>query len=417
MPVQKSYIEKIAINAKSASYDIAVKGTNEKNSLLNLIAGELNENHDLIIEANKRDIAYANKTGKSKAFIDRLTLDHKRIDSMAKTVKDIALQPDPIGGGDMIIKRPNGLKIMKIRVPIGVVAIIYESRPNVTSDIAAMTLKSGNSVILRGGKESIHSNRAIVGLIHDAIKKSKFPADAVQLVDKTDYKLMTELLKMNNYIDVIIPRGGENLINFVVENSTIPIIKHDKGICHVFVDKSADKIKAEKITINSKVQKPSVCNAAETLLIHKKYEHAKSLIQALLDNGVEVVGDAGVLQLFKQLKPATEEDWYTEYLDLKISVRMVDDVEKAIEHINHYGSHLSDTIVSECYQNIQLFLDRVDSAAVYANASTRFTDGGEFGLGAEVGISTQKIHVRGPMGLEGLTTAKWIVYGDGQIRE
>jgi glutamate-5-semialdehyde dehydrogenase len=254
-------------------------------------------------------------------------------------------------------------------------------------------------------------------LIHDAIKKSKFPADAVQLVDKTDYKLMTELLKMNNYIDVIIPRGGENLINFVVENSTIPIIKHDKGICHVFVDKSADKIKAEKITINSKVQKPSVCNAAETLLIHKKYEHAKSLIQALLDNGVEVVGDAGVLQLFKQLKPATEEDWYTEYLDLKISVRMVDDVEKAIEHINHYGSHLSDTIVSECYQNIQLFLDRVDSAAVYANASTRFTDGGEFGLGAEVGISTQKIHVRGPMGLEGLTTAKWIVYGDGQIRE
>jgi glutamate-5-semialdehyde dehydrogenase len=249
------------------------------------------------------------------------------------------------------------------------------------------------------------------------MKKNNFPEDSVQFIEKTDYEHAAELLKQSNCIDVVIPRGGEKLIKFVEEHSKIPVIKHDKGICHIYVDEIADKVKAENITINAKVQKPSVCNAAETLLIHKKYPHAKSLIQALLDKEVEVVGDAGVLQMFKALKPATEEDWFTEYLDLKISVKMVDGVGEAINHINRYGSHHSDAIVSECYDNIQLFLDRVDSAAVYANASTRFTDGGEFGLGAEVGISTQKIHVRGPMGLEGLTTEKWVVYGDGQVRE
>ncbi|MGA2141798.1 MAG: glutamate-5-semialdehyde dehydrogenase [Brevinematales bacterium] len=416
MPAQKSYIEEIAQKARAVSYEISSRGTGEKNALLNSIADELSENHDLILEANKKDV-FALNAEKGKAFLDRLKLDDKRIEAMVTTIRDIAAQPDPIGSGNWINKRPNGLKIMKIRIPIGVVAIIYESRPNVTSDIAAMTLKTGNSVILRGGKESIHTNCAIVGLIHDAMKKNNFPEDSVQFIEKTDYEHAAELLKQSNCIDVVIPRGGEKLIKFVEEHSKIPVIKHDKGICHIYVDEIADKVKAENITINAKVQKPSVCNAAETLLIHKKYPHAKSLIQALLDKEVEVVGDAGVLQMFKALKPATEEDWFTEYLDLKISVKMVDGVGEAINHINRYGSHHSDAIVSECYDNIQLFLDRVDSAAVYANASTRFTDGGEFGLGAEVGISTQKIHVRGPMGLEGLTTEKWVVYGDGQVRE
>jgi glutamate-5-semialdehyde dehydrogenase len=280
-----------------------------------------------------------------------------------------------------------------------------------------MTLKSGNSVILRGGKESLRSNCAIVGLIHDAMKKNGFPADSVQFLEKTDYEHAAELLKMNQYIDVVIPRGGENLIKFVEEHSRIPVVKHDKGVCHVYVDENADRTKAENIVINSKVQKPSVCNSAEKLLIHSAYPHSKSLIQALLDKGVEVIGDSRVLDMFSKLKPATEEDWFTEYLDLKITVKIVENVESAIDHINFYGSHHSDAIVSESYKNIQLFLDRVDSAAVYANASTRFTDGGEFGLGAEVGISTQKIHVRGPMGLEGLTTDKWVIYGEGQVRE
>ncbi len=416
MTVQKSYIEEIARKAKETSYEIALKGTNEKNALLYSFADELTKNHEFIIEENKKDISFATKNEKSKAFIDRLTLNKKRIEAMANTVREIALQPDPTGGG-YIITRPNGLKIMKIRVPIGVVAIIYESRPNVTSDIAAMAIKSGNSVILRGGKESLQSNCAIVGSVHTVMKKNGFPTDSVQLLEKTDYEILAELLRMNNYLDVVIPRGGENLIKFVDEHSMIPVIKHDKGICHVYIDESAEKNKAEKIIINAKVQKPSVCNSAETLLIHEKYPYTKSLIQALIDSGVEIVGDSGILKLFPQLKPATDADWYTEYLDLKISAKIVNDVDEAINHINHYGSHHSDAIVSESYKNIQKFLDRVDSAAVYANASTRFTDGGEFGLGAEVGISTQKIHGRGPMGLEGLTTEKWVVYGDGQVRE
>jgi glutamate-5-semialdehyde dehydrogenase len=247
--------------------------------------------------------------------------------------------------------------------------------------------------------------------------KKHFPGDAVQLIDKTEHEVVNALLKMNQYIDVVIPRGGENLIKSVVENSKIPVIKHDKGICHVYVDETADKIKAERIVINAKCQKPSVCNAAETLLIHKDYPYQKELIQALMDCKVEVVGDKNVLKFFPELKEATEEDWFTEYLDYKISVRILDSLDDAISHINHYGSHHSDAIVSESYNNIQMFLDKVDSAAVYANASTRFTDGGEFGLGAEVGISTQKLHVRGPMGLDGLTAEKWVIYGDGQIRE
>ncbi len=411
------YVEEIARRAKEISYQIASAGTNEKNALLNQIADELVENSGFIIQENKKDLEYASREGKSGSFIDRLTLSKKRIDLMAQAVREIALLPDPVGSGSMLTRRPNGLKIMKVRAPLGVVAIVYESRPNVTSDVAAMTIKTGNAVILRGGKESVNSNRAIAGLIHKAMDKKHFPGDAVQLIDKTEHEVVNALLKMNQYIDVVIPRGGESLIKSVVENSTIPVIKHDKGICHVYVDETADKIKAERIVINAKCQKPSVCNAAETLLIHKDYQYPKELIQALMDCKVEVVGDKNVLKFFPKLKEATEEDWFTEYLDYKISVRILDSLDAAINHINHYGSHHSDAIISESYNNIQIFLDKVDSAAVYANASTRFTDGGEFGLGAEVGISTQKLHVRGPMGLDGLTAEKWVIYGDGQIRE
>jgi len=411
------YVETISKNAKEASYKISQLGTKEKDLALISIAEEILKNKDYIIKENRKDLEFAASIGKSKAILDRLMLDSKRIEAMAKAVKDVSLLPDPVGSGNYITRRPNGLKIQKIRVPIGVIAMIYESRPNVTSDAASLTLKSGNAVILRGGKEAINSNKAIANLIKQALEKTNLPPDAVQLIDRTEHEIVDVLLKMDKYIDLVIPRGGESMIKSIVEKSTIPVIKHDKGLCHIFVDESANQEKAEKIVINAKCQKPSVCNAVETLLIHKKYSYAKELIKKLIDRNVEIVGDQTVLSLFPDLKEATEEDWFTEYLDYKISIKMVNGVEEAINHINYYGSHLSDAIISENYDNIQLFLDRVDSAAVYANASTRFTDGGEFGLGTEVGISTQKLHIRGPMGLEGLTTEKWIIYGDGQIRE
>ncbi len=412
-----SYALDIAKRAKSVSLEVASKGTKEKNALLEYIAKSIEENADYIIEENKKDINFAEGLNKTKAFIDRLVLDEKKVKSLKNAILDIVALPDPIGSGNLIIKRPNGLKIEKIKVPIGVVAMIYESRPNVTSDSAALCLKSGNTVILRGGKEAINSNRAITNVIRYGLKKMNFPEDAVILIEELDYQVVDELLKMNEYIDLVIPRGGENLIKSVVEKSTIPVIKHDKGVCHVYIDANADKIKAEKIVINAKCQKPSVCNAMETLLIHKDYPYIQELIKKLIDLNVIVVADENIRKIFPDLEEAREEDFYKEYLDYKLNAKIVENVEEAISHINKYGSHHSDSIVSESYKNVQLFLERVDSAAVYANASTRFTDGGEFGLGAEMGISTQKLHVRGPMGLEGLTTEKWIIYGDGHIRE
>ncbi len=411
------YAISIAKRAKSISSDVALKNTFEKNNALNIIAQNLLRNIDYIIEENKKDIEYAIANIKKQAVIDRLMLDEKRIKSMAKAVEEIIMLPDPVGSGRMTTKRPNGLIIHNIRIPIGVIAMIYESRPNVTCDAASLTLKSGNTVILRGGKEAIHSNIALANLLRTSIKAAGLPEDAVQIIDKTEHEIVDELLKLNQYIDVVIPRGGENFIKNVVEKSSIPVIRHDKGVCHVFVDESADKIKAEKIVINAKCQKPSVCNAIETLLIHKKYPYKKELIKKLIDNKVEILADEGIRSIYNNLKPAIEEDWFTEYLDYKISIKEVNDTKEAIDHINYYGTHLSDSIISENYDNTQLFLERVDSATVYANASTRFTDGGEFGLGAEVGISTQRLHARGPMGLEALTTEKWVIYGSGQIRE
>ncbi len=411
------YIVKIAKNAKDVSLEVASMNTKDKNNALMSIQKNILNNIDTIITENKKDIEFAISAGKSKAFTDRLLLDEGRIKSMVSSIQEVIGLPDPVGSGNWITRRPNGLKIQKIRVPIGVVAMIYESRPNVTCDASSLTLKSGNTVILRGGKESIHSNIIIANLIRAGLKTAGFPEDSVQLIERTEHEIVDEMLKLNDYIDVVIPRGGESLIKSVIEKSNIPVIKHDKGLCHVFIDESANREKAEKITINAKCQKPSVCNAMETLLIQENYPYWKELITELLNNRLEVRADDKICSIFKSLKLATEEDWHTEYLDYIISVKLVRDVKEAIRHINFYGSHLSDAIVSENYDNIQLFLDRVDSATVYANASTRFTDGGEFGLGTEVGISTQKLHARGPMGLESLTTEKWIIYGNGQIRE
>lgn len=408
--------EAVAKRAKAVSYEVASKSTAEKNNALKEIAKELTAQADYIIGQNRKDVDFAKEIGKTPAIIERLVLDKKRIDAMAEGLLSIAALPDPVGSGSSIQKRPNGLKILKVRVPIGVVAMIYESRPNVTSDAAGLTLKSGNTVILRGGKEALHSNIAIADIVRTGLEKAGFPKDAVQLIDRTEHEVVDELLLLNQYIDVVIPRGGESLIKSVVEKSRIPVIKHDKGVCHVFVDESADPEKAEAIVINAKCQRPSVCNAIETLLLHENYPHKEAMIKKLLENQVEVIADKAMHELFSDLKPATEADWFTEYLDYKISVRVVKDVKEAVEHINFYGSHHSDAILSENYDNTQFFLDRVDSAVVYANASTRFTDGAEFGLGAEIGISTQKLHARGPMGLESLTSEKWVVYGSGQVR-
>lgn len=410
------YAVKMADKAKNCAHEVAQKSTKEKNAALKAITESVLASADTIVAANAKDIEFSTSIGKNQAFLDRLKLDRKRIESMVKAVEDIITLPDPVGSGNLIQKRPSGLKIQKIRVPIGVVLMIYESRPNVTSDAAALCLKSGNVVILRGGKESVHSNLAIASAIRAGLKKAGFPEDAVTMIDKTDYEIVDELLQLDKTIDLVIPRGGERLIRSVSEKSLIPVIKHDKGVCHVYVDANADKDMAEAITVNAKVSRPSVCNAAETLLVHKDYPYKKELVEALLAKNVEVRADETIRGIVSDLPAATEEDWFTEYLDFIISAKVVSGTDEAIEHINHYGSHHSDAIVSKDYGNIQKFLDGVDSAAVYANASTRFTDGGEFGLGAELGISTQKLHVRGPMGLEGLTTEKWIIYGEGQIR-
>jgi len=412
-----SYVENIAKRAKDISLDVASKGTKEKNRALEEIANLLEKNIDYIVGENKKDLVFSQEIGKSQAFIDRLELNEKRIKAMASSIREIIALPDPVGSGSYIAKRPNGLVIQKVRVPIGVIAIIYESRPNVTSDAASLCIKSGNVTILRGGKEAINSNIAISNLIREGLKKADFSVDTVIMIDRTEHEIVDVLLGMNQYIDLVIPRGGESLIKTVVEKSKIPVVKHDKGVCHVFVDESAEKDMAEAIVVNAKCQRPSVCNAMETLLVHRDYPYIKELIGKLLELNVEIFACENLRKIFPSLEPATEENYYTEYLDYKMSAKIVGDVKEAVEHINRYGSHHSDAIVSENYTNIQYFLNRVDSAAVYANASTRFTDGGEFGLGAEIGISTQKLHVRGPMGLEGLTTEKWIVYGNGQIRE
>jgi glutamate-5-semialdehyde dehydrogenase len=391
------------------------------------MATALEKERDAIKEANALDMAAGAENGLSAAMLDRLKLDEKRIFGMAKGLRDVAALPDPVGRVLDERVRPNGLKLRKVSTPIGVVVIIYESRPNVTSDAASLCFKSGNATILRGGKEAIHSNRAIAEIMVNAAATQLpgFPADAIQVVPTTDREAIKELLSLTEYVDLCMPRGGEGLIRAVAECSKVPVIKHYKGVCHVFVEKEADPGMAEQIVINAKVQRPAVCNAMETLLVDRSI--ASSFLPAMaakLDSAnVELHVDeearallAGQMTRRMPIRPATEQDWSTEYNDYVLNVRIVDGVREAIDHINRYGSAHSDSIVTRNEENARRFLDEVDSAAVYWNASTRFTDGGEFGMGAEIGISTDKVGGRGPMGLEELTSYKWLGIGSGQVR-
>lgn len=417
--VTLAQIEAMGERARAASRKLANLSSTVKNSALNKMADHLEARFDEIATANKLDMEAGELTGLSTAMLDRLRLDHKRVKAMADGLREVAALPDPVGEVAGMKRRPNGMWVGRMRVPLGVVGIIYESRPNVTADTAALCLKSGNAVILRGGSEAIHSNRAIASILDDAATEAGIPRNVIQLVPTTDRDAVAFLLKMDKHIDIIIPRGGNELIRFVVENSTIPVIKHDKGVCHVYVDKAADIAMAEKIIFNAKVQRPGVCNATETLLVHKDVAERflPRAVATLREAKVELRGCERSLAIVKDMKPATEQDWHEEYLDLILAVKVVDGFDEAVDHIARYGSSHTEAIVTNDYHTAQEFLKVVDSAAVMVNASTRFSDGGQFGLGAEVGISTQKLHARGPMGLEELTCLKFIVYGDGQVRE
>ena len=418
MSTNKTYICDLAQGAKRASGVLAGALGEQRSRALTAIASNLREQANAIIQANKKDLDEGRKAGLNEAMLDRLGLDEERIGKMADSVEEIAQAADPVG---QIIEgwtRPNGLVIHKLRVPLGVVAVIYESRPNVTSDAAALALKAGNAVILRGGKEAIHSNGAIVSAIRDGLAAAGIPQDAVSFVDRSEHELVNELLKLDSLIDVVIPRGGEALIRAVVENSRIPVIKHYKGVCHVYVDAAADLEMAHKITLNARVQRPGVCNAAETLLVHADIaeEFLPSVCDELAGAGVELRGCERSRELCRVINAASEEDWSSEYLTLILSVKIVGSLDEAIEHINRYGSGHTDGIVSESIRAVEAFVAKVDSASVMVNASTRLSDGGVYGLGAEVGISTDKLHARGPMGAADLTTYKYVVYGQGHLR-
>ena len=411
---QLEILIKKTFNAKSIAANLS---TEIKNRILISMGEELIKNKKKIIDENKKDHKKAKEKGLSKALLDHLFLDDERVEQMATALKEVAALPDPVGEVVSGVTRPNNLRIRQVRVPLGVVLIVYEARPNVTTDAAGLTFKSGNAVILRGGSNSFNSNSAIARVLQNVLKKYKLPEEIITFIPKPNREILIELLQHNKYIDVLIPRGGTGLINMVLKYSKIPVIFHADGICHTFVDESAQKDMAGSICINAKTQRPGVCNAMETLLIHKNYPHAKALLELLIKRKVELRGDEKTVKLNSSVKKAAEEDWGTEYLDMILSVKIVDSVEKAISHINHYGSHHSDAIITEDYTNAEKFLKEVDSSSVYVNASTRFTDGGEFGFGAEIGISTQKLHSRGPMGLKDLTSVKHIIYGEGQIRK
>lgn len=404
--------------AKKASYKLGTISTDIKNKALIAMADALCTEADSIIAQNAEDVRRGRENGMKQGLIDRLLLDKSRIEAMAEGLKQIAALPDPIGQTISSAKRPNGLIISKVRVPLGVIGIIYEARPNVTADAAGLCIKSGNAVILRGGKEAISSNTAIVKIMQAAAYSAGLPEGSINLIEDTSRESSTQLMRLNEYLDVIIPRGGAGLIKAVVENATVPAIETGTGNCHVYVDKSANFEMAKNIVINAKTQRPSVCNAEEKLLVHKDIaeKFLPEMLTALAKKGVEIVGDETVCRIFPSAAAAAEDDWGTEYLDLKIGVKVTDGIDEAIKHINKYGSGHSEAIITNDYSASQRFLDEVDAAAVYVNASTRFTDGFEFGFGAEIGISTQKIHARGPMGLAELTSTKYIVRGNGQTR-
>lgn len=417
MTIAEQMLE-VARAARRASRTLANLSTAVKNEMLLRMADALEKAVAALMEANEKDLAAARERGLSPAMIDRLVLDEKRIAAMAEGLREVAALPDPVGEVTGMWRRPSGIQVGRVRIPLGVIGIVYESRPNVTADAAGLCLKSGNAVVLRGGSEAIHSNTAIGAVLKGELKRLGLPEAAVQIVATTDRQAVLELLKCEEHIDLIIPRGGEGLIRFVAEHSRIPVIKHYKGVCHTFVDASADFDMAEKICINAKVQRPGVCNAMETLLIHKDIAETfvPRIAHALRAQGVELRGCPITRAFAPEVKAAVAEDWGAEFLDLILAVRVVDDLDEAIAHIERYGSLHTEVIVTRDYANSQRFLREVNSSVVMVNASSRFSDGNQFGLGAEIGISTTKLHSFGPMGLEDLTTRKFIVLGDGQIR-
>lgn len=410
-------IEK-AKKAKIITSELAVKTSEQKNDALRRISMQLLMEKDYIISENEKDIEIGKQNDLNESLLDRLRLTEDRIKDMAEALIQLVDLNDPVGEVLDSWERPNGLKMKQIRVPLGVVGMVYEARPNVTVDAASLCLKTGNAVILRGSSSAIHSNIAIVNVIHHALEQSEIPADAVQLLEDTSRETAAEMFKLNEYFDVLIPRGGAGLIKTVVENSTIPVLETGVGNCHIYIDETASKEMAINIAVNAKTQRPSVCNAAETILISEGWpkEHLEDLITALLDKKVEIRGDEKVRTIHPEIKEAIEEDWRTEFLDLIVAMKIVANVNEAIAHINKYGSLHSEAIISESAENVEKFFNYVDAAALYHNASTRFTDGFEFGFGAEIGISTQKLHARGPMGLPTLTSTKYIVTGTGQTR-
>ena len=405
--------------AKEASFQLIGCTTEQKNKALESVATQLIRDKEFILMENKKDLVEGKQKGLNDSVLDRIMLNEKRVDNMAAAIRLLIELKDPIDEELETIEKENGLLIKKRRVPIGVIGMIYEARPNVTVDAATLSIKTGNAVLLRGSSSAKHSNIALVSSIHRALAASELPPESVQLIEDTSRETAKELFHLNEYLDVLIPRGGKNLIDMVVKESSVPVLETGAGNCHIFIDETADFDMARKIVLNGKTQRPSVCNAIEGLLIHEDWfaEYGKDLLTSLHEYGIEIYGDAPVCEAFSHAKEALEEDWATEYLALKISVKTVNGVQEAIEHINYYGTRHSEAIITQNEQNASFFLNRVDAAAVYHNASTRFTDGFEFGYGAEIGISTQKLHARGPMGLPALTSSKFYIYGEGQIRE
>ncbi|WP_100406904.1 glutamate-5-semialdehyde dehydrogenase [Bacillus solitudinis] len=407
-----------AKRAQDLTHELAAKTTDEKNNALNTMATQLVEEQSFILEENKKDLEAGKQSGMNEGLLDRLSLSSDRITDMAEGLKQVADLVDPVGKVMDAFSRPNGLNIEKVRVPLGVIGMIYEARPNVTVDASSLCLKTGNAVLLRGSSTAIHSNKAIVQVLHRALEKTAIPFEAIQLIEDTSRETATEMFTLNDYLDVLIPRGGATLIQSVVKNASVPVLETGVGNCHIYIDESAKPEMATAIAINAKTQRPSVCNAAETILVHESWatNHLSHLLDALVDKDVELYGDAPLCAKDSRIKQAGESDWADEYLDLKIAVKVVPSVNEAISHIHQYGTKHSEAIISENDSNVVKFLNEVDAAAVYHNASTRFTDGFEFGFGAEIGISTQKLHARGPMGLEALTSMKYIVRGEGQIK-
>ncbi|OQO99937.1 glutamate-5-semialdehyde dehydrogenase [Geobacillus sp. 44C] len=401
---------------QQAAKTLALLSTEEKNEALTRIAEALIKQKEWILQENEKDVALGKEQGLSPALIDRLQLTNERIEQIVNGVRQVASLPDPIGEIVEEWTRPNGLRIQTIRVPLGVIGMVYEARPNVTVDAASLCLKTGNAVLLRGSSSALHSNKALVHVMKEALRDSAVPADAIQLLEDTSREVAQQMFRLNGYLDVLIPRGGAGLIRSVIENATVPVLETGVGNCHIFIDESAQKQMAIDIVLNAKLQRPSVCNAVETVLIHQNWPYISELVETLHARGVELRGDSQLASSYSFIQQAAEADWSTEYLAPILAVKLVQNVKEAVDHINRYGTKHSEAIISEQNDNVRFFFQAIDAAVLYHNASTRFTDGEQFGYGAEIGISTQKLHARGPMGLRAITTTKSLVYGTGQIR-